>query len=71
MIEHRHVWIFFDEKHTPAELHTMRVNGSENKYQIKDITFSSKSRLELLLKNWTPYVSFHNQMVFLDAVKIK
>jgi hypothetical protein len=71
MIEHRHVWIFFDEKHIPAELRTLRVNGSENAYQIKDITFSSKSRLDLLLRNWKPYVSINSQVVFWDAVKIK
>ncbi len=68
MIEHRHIWIMF-EKGEGGELRTMRVNGSENKYQIKNLSFSSKSRLELLLKNYIPYISFHSQMVFWDAVK--
>lgn len=70
MIEHRHIWIVF-ETTRGAELHTMRVNGSENKYPIKKITFSSRNRLELVLKSYIPYVSFHGEHVFWDAVKVK
>lgn len=68
MIEHRHVWITF---YSTAQLNTLRVNGHEGKYEMRNITFSSRVRLERVLKNYTPVVSLTGEQVFWDAIKEK
>jgi hypothetical protein len=67
MIQHRHVYILFYSD-TEVQVLIKRIN-TENKYQLKDLTFSSKERLEELLKTYTPAISFHSQLVFWDAIK--